>query len=232
MLNLKEEALKIGITLDDTKLNQFEYYYKKLIEVNSYMNLTAITECDEVYIKHFIDSLYALNVIDKNNSYTICDVGSGAGFPGIPLAIADNNAKVTIIDSLQKRINFLNDLVKDLKLTNVEAFHFRAEEYAIDHKEYFDFATARAVARLNVLTELCLPLVKVGGYFIAMKANLDEEYNEALSSINKLGGKVEKVIDYELPYDMGKRKIILIKKIKETPKGYPRRFSEIKRNPL
>ena len=232
MLNLKEEALKIGIELDDTKLNQFEYYYKKLIEVNSYMNLTAITECDEVYIKHFIDSLYALKVIDKNEGYTICDVGSGAGFPGIPLAIANNNANVTIVDSLQKRINFLNDLVKELKLTNVEAFHFRAEEYAIDHKESFDFATARAVARLNVLTELCLPLVKVGGYFIAMKANLDEEYDEAQKAINKLGGKVEKVIDYDLPYDMGKRKIILIKKIKPTPKGYPRRFSEIKRNPL
>ena len=232
MLNFKEEVEKIGLVLSDEQINKFEIYYHKLIEVNEYMNLTAITEHDEVYVKHFIDSLYLLKNIDNSKKYDICDVGSGAGFPGLPLAIADKNANVFIVDSLNKRINFLNSLFKELDMTNIIALHNRAEDYAKEKREAFDYVTARAVARLNILSELCLPLVKVGGYFISMKANLDEELDEARSSIEKLGGKIEKVIDYELPYDMGKRKIVLIKKEKPTPKAYPRKFSDIKRNPL
>ena len=173
-MDFKAELEKLNIILDDDAKNKFELYYEKLIEVNTYMNLTAITEKEEVYIKHFLDSLFIVKAIDNSNPYNILDVGSGAGFPSIPLAIVDKNANVTIIDALNKRINFLNDLVKYIGINNAIAYHKRAEDYAKEKREYFDYVTARAVARLNILVELCLPLVKVGGFFIAMKAQLAE----------------------------------------------------------
>ena len=178
-----KELEQLNINASKEMENKFEIYYNRLIEVNSYMNLTAITEREEVYIKHFLDSLFITKAIDITKPFSLCDVGSGAGFPSIPLAIVTNNAKVTIIDALNKRINFINDLAQKLNLDNVNAIHARAEDYAKEKREDFDYVTARAVARLNVLVELCLPLVKVGGLFIAMKTQDEVELNEAKNAI-------------------------------------------------
>ncbi len=229
-MDFLKEVANLNLNIDNNMLDKLELFYNELIRVNEYMNLTAITEHDEVYIKHFFDSLTILNLIDKNS--TLLDVGSGAGFPAIPLAIA-SNLDITIIDALNKRINFLNETIKKLELTNVKALHKRAEDYVKEVGASYDYTCARAVARLNVLLELCLPLTKVGGYFIAMKSNqYTEELDEAKNALNILGGKVERVIELDLPYDMGKRAIILIKKVKETPKKYPRLFAKIKEKPL
>lgn len=227
-----KELEQLNINASKEMENRFEIYYNRLIEVNSYMNLTAITEREEVYIKHFLDSLFITKAIDITKPFSLCDVGSGAGFPSIPLAIVTNNAKVTIIDALNKRINFINDLAQKLNLDNVNAIHARAEDYAKEKREDFDYVTARAVARLNVLVELCLPLVKVGGLFIAMKTQDEDELNEAKNAISILGGKIENIISFNLPNDYGKRSIIIIKKIKNTPSKYPRGFSKIKERPL
>ena len=232
-MNFKEELLKLNIELSDEASSRFDLYYKKLIAVNEVMNLTAITEEQEVYNKHFLDSLTIVKALDLNKEFTLCDVGSGAGFPSIPLSIISDNAKVTIIDALNKRIKFLNDLIIELGLKNVIALHERAEDFAKTKREFFDVTTARAVARLNILSELCLPLTKVGGYFIAMKGQGgNEEIKEATKGIEILGGHVEKVISLELPDNAGVRDIIIIKKIKETPKKYPRAFAKIKERPL
>lgn len=232
-MDFKVELEKLNINLTSDMLNKFELYYSKLVEVNSYMNLTAITDHEEVYVKHFLDSLYILKAIEKEDSYSILDVGSGAGFPSIPLAIVDSKANVTIIDALNKRINFLNDLVKYIGIDNVKAFHERAEDYAKEKRESFDYVTARAVARLNVLAELCLPLTKVGGYFIAMKGQGGkEELDEASNAIKVLGGSLDKIIEVDLPDNVGKREIIIIKKIKSTNNKYPREFKKIKERPL
>lgn len=232
-MNFKEELLKLNIELSDEASSRFDLYYKRLIAVNEVMNLTAITEEQEVYNKHFLDSLMIVKALDLNKEFTLCDVGSGAGFPSIPLSIISDNAKVTIIDALNKRIKFLNDLIIELGLKNVVALHERAEDFAKTKREFFDVTTARAVARLNILSELCLPLTKVGGYFIAMKGQGgNEEIKEATKGIEILGGHVEKVISLELPDNAGARDIIIIKKIKETPKKYPRAFAKIKERPL
>jgi len=232
-MNFREELLKLNIELSDEASSRFDLYYKRLIAVNEVMNLTAITEEQEVYNKHFLDSLMIVKALDLNKEFTLCDVGSGAGFPSIPLSIVSDNAKVTIIDALNKRIKFLNDLILELGLKNVIALHERAEDYAKIKRESFDVTTARAVARLNILSELCLPLTKVGGYFIAMKGQGgNEEIKEASRGIEILGGHVEKVISLELPDNAGARDIIIIKKIKETPKKYPRAFAKIKERPL
>ena len=232
-MNFKEELLKLNIELSDEASSRFDLYYKRLIAVNEVMNLTAITEEQEVYNKHFLDSLMIVKALDLNKEFTLCDVGSGAGFPSIPLSIISDNAKVTIIDALNKRIKFLNDLILELGLKNVIALHERAEDYAKIKREFFDVTTARAVARLNILSELCLPLTKVGGYFIAMKGQGgNEEIKEATKGIEILGGHVEKVISLELPDNAGARDIIIIKKLKETPKKYPRAFAKIKERPL
>lgn len=228
-----KEVEKLNIKLNDKMLLAFEIYYNELVEVNKYMNLTAITEKNEVYNKHFLDSLEIVRAIDASGKFTLCDVGSGAGFPSIPLAIVSDNVEVTIIDALNKRITFLNSLVKKLQLENVIALHKRAEDFAKEKREAFDVVTARAVARLNVLAELCLPLVKIGGLFIAMKGQSgSEELNEAQSALKTLGGEVIKTIEFDLPNDAGKREIIVVKKVKKTPQKYPRIFVKIKEKPL
>ena len=232
-MDFKTEVYNLGISLDDISLERFEKYYRILVETNEKMNLTAITEKEEVYCKHFLDSLEITRALDVKDSITLCDVGSGAGFPSIPIAIVNDNCKVTIIDALNKRINFLNGLVKELGLNNVEALHKRAEDYAKEKREFFDVVTARAVASLNILVELCLPLTKIGGKMIAMKGSSgQEELEEAKKAILTLGGKIEKVINVELPDDMGKREIIIISKIKNTPNKYPRAFAKIKERPI
>lgn len=225
---LKEQ----GIILTDKQLKQFDIYYHTLVEWNEKMNLTAITEEEDVYLKHFYDSLTAsFNFEFKDQS--LCDIGAGAGFPSIPLKIVYPELKITIVDSLSKRITFLNHLVKELELDNVNAIAARAEEYAVDHRESFDIVTARAVARLNILDELCLPLVKVNGYFITLKGRIwQEELKEANNGIKTLGGEVVKHVDFPLASLDDQRCNIYIKKIKNTPNKYPRPFGKIKKKPL
>lgn len=232
-MDFKAEVLNLGININESMLDKFDKYYNKLIEVNEYMNLTAITERNEVFNKHFLDSLEITKAIDITKPFTLCDVGSGAGFPSIPLAITCSNASVTIIDALNKRIRFLNELCDYLSLDNVSAYHYRAEEYVKEKRGYFDYVTARAVARLNILLELCMPLVKVGGSFIAMKGSSgSEELNEAKKAIAILGGELDRVISFDLPNNEGKREIIVIKKVNEGNLKYPRSFAKIKEKPL
>ena len=170
-----EEITKLGIEITDKKLEQLEKYYKLLIEYNKVMNLTGITEKEEVYLKHFYDSITISKVIDLQKENSLCDLGSGAGFPGIVIKIFYPNLEIVLVDSLNKRINFLNMLIKELKLENITAIHERIEEYAVNNKEKFDVVTARAVAPLNILLELGINLAKVGKYFIAMKGNIENE---------------------------------------------------------
>jgi len=207
----------------------FKKYYDFLIEKNKVMNLTNITLEHEVKEKHFYDSIILSSIIDLDNK-RILDIGAGAGFPSIPLKIINNNLLVTIIDGLNKRIQFLDDLTKLLNLQEVKLIHGRAEE--LDKNNQFDLVTARAVARLNILQELALPYVKLGGYFVAYKSiNYQQELDEAEAGIIKLGGLLEKVIIYEINNEIS-HAIILIKKVKKTPSIYPRSFAKIKKSPL
>ncbi len=215
-----------GINLTNRQLNQFEEYYKILVEWNEKMNLTAITDKEEVYLKHFYDSLTASFYFDFTKPLQLCDVGAGAGFPSIPLKIAFPHIQVTIVDSLNKRISFLNHLATILKLENVHFVHDRAETFGVNpnYREAYDVVTARAVARMSVLSELCLPLVKVGGHFLAMKAlNAKDELEKGQKAISTLGGKVEDIFTFTLPIEESERNILVIKKEKQTPKKYPRK---------
>lgn len=231
-MDLKSELLNLNINLTDEMVSSLDEYYKYLVEYNENVNLTAITEYDEVMIKHFYDSLILSTALPSGN-IKLVDIGAGAGFPSVPNAIYNKDLNVTIVDSLNKRIVFLEKLCERLNINNVKPIHARAEEYAEKHKESFDIATARAVARLNILVELCLPFVKLGGMFIALKSkNGSEELDEALNGIKILGGEVLDIRSFNLPYNMGERELIIIKKVKTTPSKYPRRFSIIKNNPL
>lgn len=223
---------EIDITLSGRQLEQFDIYFKFLVEYNEVVNLTAITEEEEVYIKHFYDSILLSKVIDLNNVETLCDVGAGAGFPSIPLKILYPNLKVTIVDGLDKRIKFLTLLAEKLGLDGLNLVHGRAEEYAKEHRESFDIVTARAVARFNILNELCIPLVKVGGVFISMKGKNAQEEIEEGNSLYLLNGKIVKQEEYFLPKEESKRVLIVINHFKECPKKYPRAFASIKKNPL
>lgn len=218
--------LEKGITLTAKQLDQFNLYFETLVEWNEKMNLTAITDEEEVYLKHFYDSITASFYFDFSKPFHLCDVGAGAGFPSIPLKIVYPHIEVTIVDSLNKRISFLNHLAKELNLENVHFIHDRAETFGVnpEYRESFDVVTARAVARMSVLSELCLPLVKTGGYFIAMKAaNAKEELSVGQKAITTLGGKVEEIFTFTLPIEESERNITVIKKEKQTPKKYPRK---------
>ena len=227
-----EEVKKLGIELDESKINNLEKYFNLLIEWNEKINLTAITDKNEVYLKHFYDSLTLYKAYDLNKNITVCDIGTGAGFPGIVLKICFPNLKVTLVDSLEKRIKFLNIVIKELKLENIEAIHDRAENFAKNNREKYDLVTSRAVAKLNILNELCIPLIKTGGYFIPMKANIENELEESKNSIQKLDCKVDDVITFKLPFEESIRNLIKIKKIKSTNPKFPRNFDKIKKNPL
>lgn len=225
-----------GITLNDQQKQQFQTYYKMLVEWNEKMNLTSITDESEVYLKHFYDSITAAFYVDMTKELSICDVGAGAGFPSIPLKIVFPQLKVTIVDSLNKRIQFLNHLADALGLQGVSFVHERAENFGNtrgDNRESYDIVTARAVARLTVLSELCLPLVKTGGHFVAMKSSKgEEELEEARFAIGVFGGRVEAVETFELPEDAGERQIIIIEKRSKTPKKYPRKAGTPNKSPL
>lgn len=219
----KEEVEKLGISLTDDQLNQLALFYQLLLSWNEKMNLTRITNQEEVYLKHFYDSLTLYKEIKLETVDTLCDVGSGAGFPGIVLKIAFPNLDITLIDSLQKRVNYLNEIIKELKLSNIRAIHTRCEDYARVNREKYEVVTARAVANLKVLSELCLPLVKENGYFIAMKGKATEELDEAKAMIGTLGGKIEHINEFSLPLEESSRTLIKIKKEKKTDKIYPRK---------
>lgn len=223
-----EETKKLGLNLTDKQLSQLEEYYNLLIEWNAKINLTRIIKKEDVYLKHFYDSLTLSKVIDLNQDLSLCDIGTGAGFPGIVLKICFPNLKITLVDSLQKRINFLNEVIEKLSLKDIEAIHDRAEDYAKNHREEYDIVTSRAVANLRVLSELSIPMVKVEGYFIPMKATIEEELEEAKDIINKLSGKLEKQETFTLPIEESIRNILLIKKLNKTNPIYPRRMDKIK----
>ena len=230
---LYSECKSIGVELDDTALERFETYYKMLIDYNQRMNLTAITEEKDVIVKHFCDSLFLLTKYDLKNGAKVIDVGTGAGFPGIPLLIARPDVKLTLLDGLNKRLVFLQDVLDDLGL-QAEIVHSRAEDGGNDKKyrEKFDVATSRAVARLNVLCEYCLPYVRKDGVFLAMKGPAAaEELSEAQNALKILGGKVIKNEEYTLS-DESTRSIIVTQKVAHTHPAYPRHNSKIKKQPL
>ena len=226
-----EELKKININLTDIQLSQLNRYYEMLVEWNEKINLTAITKKEEVYLKHFYDSLTINKIIDLNNCYTLCDIGSGAGFPGIVLKIAFPDLKITLVDSLNKRINFLNEVIKELNLKDIIAVHSRVEDFAKEHIEKYDLVTARAVAHLSILLEYGIPMLKIDGKFIAMKGSNSEveESNNALKILNSIIIKQE---EFSLPIECSKRNLILIEKTSKTPGKYPRRYSEIKKKRL
>lgn len=224
-----------GITLSPVQLEQFETYFRMLVEWNEKMNLTSITEKEEVYLKHFYDSISAAFFIDFHKVTTICDIGAGAGFPSIPLKICFPHLHVTIVDSLQKRIAFLNELAKGLNLQDTTFYHDRAETFGQrkEKRESYDLVTARAVARLSVLSELCLPLVKKEGLFVALKASAaDEEMQAGKKAVTVLGGEVVEKHSFVLPLEESERNIIVIEKKKQTPKKYPRKPGTPNKSPI
>lgn len=222
------------IELTDRQLGQFNRYFELLVEWNEKMNLTAITDREEVYNKHFFDSISPAFYFDFKDQ-SICDIGAGAGFPSIPLKICFPDLKVTIVDSLNKRIQFLNHLATELELTNVRFVHDRAETFGRiqENRENYDIVTARAVARLSVLSELCLPLVKKNGTFLALKgAGASDELEVAKMAISTLGGKLRQEYKFELPENGGERGILVIQKSRQTPGKYPRRPGVPNKEPL
>ena len=221
------EIKKLNIEVTDLKLEMLDQYYKLLVEWNEKINLTSIIEEEEVYLKHFYDSLTLVKVINLTEEESLCDVGTGAGFPGIVLKIFFPHLKLTLVDSLNKRIKFLDSVVNTLNLENVVLKHERAEE--LSSRETFDIVTARAVAPLNILLEYCIPLVKVDKYFIAMKGNLEEVTREIFELLDCRVLQTEKFV---LPLENSTRTLIKVLKEKETDKKYPRRYSEIKKKPL
>ena len=227
-----EEISKLGINLTENQLNQLDIYCKFLLEYNSHTNLTAIKEENQVYLKHFYDSLTFIKAIDVNNYKTLIDIGTGAGFPGMVLKIVFPELEATLLDSNNKKINFLKELTMKLGLTKINFFHGRAEEFCVKNREKFDIVTARAVSNMTSLSELCLPLTKLNGYFIALKGSNKDELEESEYAIKLLGGEIEDTYNFYLPYEGGERNILSIKKVKNTPKEYPRRYEKIIKYPL
>ena len=229
--SLIEKANFIGIEISKEQAEQFYKYMELLLEWNEKMNLTAITDPEEVILKHFIDSLTIIPYLKEMD--TVLDIGTGAGFPGIPLKILEENKKFTLLDSLNKRIIFLKTVINELKLKNIQAIHGRAEEFISKEREAYDIVTSRAVAKLNVLLEYMLPFVKIDGKCICMKSfDIEEELKEAKKAIEILGGEIEKIDEITLPNTDIKRKIIIIKKIKNTPNKYPRKAGTPAKEPI
>lgn len=232
---LTKKVKELSIVLNDKQIQQFEQYYNILVEWNKVMNLTAITEYEEVVEKHFLDSLTIVYAINMEKIETLIDVGTGAGFPGIPLKIAFPHLKVTLLDSLNKRIKFLNEVIDLLELDDIKAIHGRAEDYAkqTEYREQYDICVSRAVANLATLSEYCLPYVKVDGLFVPYKSGeIDEELKSSEKAVSILGGKVEEVVKFQLPgTDIG-RSFVKIHKIKETKKKYPRKAGMPTKEPL
>lgn len=232
---LESKAKELSLTFSERQLKQFEDYYRILIEWNHVMNLTAITEYEEAVEKHFIDSLSIINAVDFSEIFNIIDIGTGAGFPGIPLKIAFPDINITLLDSLNKRVKFLNEVIEQLGLNNINAIHGRAEDYAKqkEYREQYDLCVSRAVANLSTLSEYCLPYVKINGLFIPYKSgDIDVELEKSEHAVSILGGVVSDVIRFQLPgTDIG-RSFVKIKKIKSTGKKYPRKAGLPSKEPL
>lgn len=262
-IDFQKKCETFGICLSDEQIEKFMDYYKLLIEWNSFINLTAITEFDEVILKHFVDSLaiYQANVFQRRlklsdgkisdekdlpgvkdnlkkagaNGISMIDVGTGAGFPGIPLKIVFPEMRVMLLDSLNKRVKFLNAIIEKIDLKNIKAFHGRAEDFGRkeEYREQYDFCVSRAVANLSTLTELCIPFVKRGGYFISYKSEkVKEELYLGKKVIEILGGKLENILEYQLPDSDMNRSLLVIQKENNTPKKYPRKAGTPAREPL
>ena len=235
MERLREKAAAFGIKLSDHQLEQFETYYEMLVEKNKVMNLTAITEKNEVIDKHFADSLALIKSGVSLTGQKILDIGTGAGFPGIPLKIAFPELEIVLLDSLNKRIKFLNEVMEALGLEKITAIHGRAEDFAKqkEYREQFDYVVSRAVANLTVLSEYCLPYVKTGGTFISYKSGtVQEEAEEAEKAINILGGQVKDITYFKLPDSEIDRSLVIINKKKSTPGKYPRKAGTPLKEPL
>ncbi len=235
MKKFENQLNQFDICLNEEQKMQFQKYFELLIEWNKVMNLTAITEREEVNEKHFVDSLAIAKDLDMNNVKQVIDIGTGAGFPGIPLKIAFPHLEIALLDSLQKRVKFLDEVISKLQLKKIWVFHGRAEDYARkeEHREKYDLCVSRAVANLASLSEYCIPYVKVDGKFVAYKSGMiDEEVEKSLRAIQILGGKVEKIEKFELPdSDIG-RAFVYIKKVKNTSKKYPRKAGIPAKDPL
>ncbi len=234
-MDFKTGLEALGICLNEFQLKQFMRYYALLVEWNSFMNLTAITEYDEVCTKHFLDSVSLCKALDCTQELTVIDVGTGAGFPGIPLKIAFPNLSITLLDSLGKRVNFLMEVIGALGLEGIEAIHGRAEDYAKPNmlREQFDVCVSRAVANLSSLSEYCIPYVKVGGLFISYKSEkLAEEKAAAEHAVSLLGGEFLEQVEFFLPNSDIYRNLVVIKKGKCTPKKYPRKAGVPTKEPL
>jgi len=226
---------KYEINLSETQIQQFYTYLLMLKEANSKFNITAITNDEDIVIKHFLDSIMLSKYFDITKISTLIDVGTGGGFPGIPLKILNPHLKVTLVDSLNKRIKFLDNVIDELNLTSMQAIHTRSEELAKnkDFREKYDLATSRAVAYLNILSEYCIPFVKENGYFIPLKkGDVNDELEKSKKSIEILGGKIEKIEKYEIKEIEDTRSLVFIKKIMQTEKKYPRANKQIQKKPL
>lgn len=232
-MNFRQDLLEIlDVEITDEQLQTLNVYYQYLIEYNKTTNLTRITETDEVYYKHFYDSLTLAKTIDMKKIQTVCDMGSGAGFPSLPLKIIFPHLKITIVDSLNKRIIFLEKLVDKIGLTNVDLIHDRVEHYAKAYQAAFDLVTARALGSMSLISEMGIPMTKIGGYFIGLKGiNYENEMIEAGHGIELLGGKISEIIKHELPHQYGTRFHIVIKKIKHVS-GYPRQYAVMMKKAL
>lgn len=229
---LKNGFSAMKLSVSDAQIAQLEDFTARMLDTNKVMNLTRITDPEEIAEKHLLDCASLLQAADFSKK-SVVDVGCGAGFPGMPLHILCPSCELTLLDSLGKRIRFLQGCIDAMNLSNIEAVHARAEEFAAKHREQYDFAVSRAVAQLNVLAELSLPLVKQGGAFIAMKSkDTDEELERAKKAIRLLGGEIEKIIDYTIPHTEITHRLVVIRKKNHTPKQYPRPFRKISASPL
>lgn len=229
---LKNGFSAMKLSVSDAQIAQLEDFTAHMLETNKVMNLTRITDPKEIAEKHLLDCASLLQAADFSKK-SVVDVGCGAGFPGMPLHILCPSCDLTLLDSLGKRIRFLQGCIDAMNLSDIEAVHARAEEFAAKHREQYDFAVSRAVAQLNVLAELSLPLVKQGGAFIAMKSkDTDEELERAKKAIRLLGGEIEKIIDYTIPHTEITHRLVVIRKKNHTPKQYPRQFRKISASPL
>ena len=227
-----KELEKINITLTENQILKLEKFYELLVIWNEKINLTTILKEEDVYLKHFYDSLSLIKVIDLNKELTLLDVGTGAGFPGIVLKIVFPNLKITLLDSMNKRISYLNEIIKELDLKDIDTVCSRAEDYALKNREKYDIVVCRAVAHLEILVEITLPLVKVNGYFIAMKSNANEEILLARKKILALNSKIIEILSFKLPFENSIRTLIKIQKFKKTDLKYPRKYDKIKKENL
>ena len=232
---MREELSEFSIELSEHQLHQFYQYFELLVEWNKVMNLTAITELEDVVTKHFVDSLSLVKAVSDLSDEKILDMGTGAGFPGSPLKIAFPELKITLLDSLNKRINFLNEVIGQLQLGEIQAVHGRAEDYGRDklYREQYDYCVSRAVANLSTLSEYCMPYVKIGGAFIPYKSGkIEEELNQAKGAVKLLGGKIEEVVTFVLPKTDVERSFVIVRKTEGTSKKYPRKAGLPSKEPL